>query len=648
MKKYLLILVALSALLWAAEPNVQLNLYAKVHSGDVELKWMRLGYSNKSFFRLYRSEDGKEEREIALIKPASYTWLKDKGYDEDYLFFIYPFHGIQTDEDRLDVLRSSSVRDGFRLMKIIQDNQFAKNCGLYYRDDSIKKGSRYTYRVEEYNRNRKLSSTKVRLVGGKALQTQRVRWVQAVDEHTALGFNFDTSSGYGFYNLYRKLPSQKEFIRLNKLPRFVSDVSDPTREALFHDKEIAMGKTAQYYVTKVDMFGIEGPASHTIHAKRTALKPVVKRVKGIHVINTDKKITLHWKKDPMVIGYDVYRGQIYQGKFTKQNTKPLQTNHFADRDFKTNTNYYYYVVANNMYGSSQPSNKVLAYAKDATPPSRPTVLVADLNGSEVKLSWKASKDENLLGYRVYMSMDKKAQEWSMINKLEVNASTFIHKRAKTLSRHDYYYRVTAVDVNYNESKASNIIKVRIQDTIAPPQPVVLRHVVRANQIELQWNAIHTYDFAYYNLYRVDAKTSHKLNKTPLKQTLFVDQSPKKGLNRYVVTAVDLSGNESNRTTYIDVMQQDVTAVQIDAFKAVMQKNGVRLSFVVKDSDYNGFEVMRRSGADPRYYNISGFQKGVNYLDDSAIKGQHYFYTIKAYDKIGNIVESDVVEIKIKG
>jgi len=648
MKRYLLILVALSVSLWAATAvTPQLNLYAKVHPESVELKWMRLSYSNESTFRLYRSEDGQKEVLLATLRPADYEWLKEKGYDEEYLFFIYPFHEVKTTEERLDVLRSSSMRDSFRLMKIIQQNQFAKNCGLYYRDRSLKEGHKYTYRVEEYNNNRKLSSNTVRLIGGKALPPARVKWVQAVDEHDTLGFNFDTSNGFGFYNLYRKLPSQKEFIRLNRLPRFVSDVSDPTREALFHDKEIALNKRAQYYVTRVDMFGEEGPASRKISAARTPSVPPVSTVKGIHVINTDKKITLRWEKDPMVISYDIYRGRIYEGAFSKINSKPVMTNSFTDSDFRADTNYFYYIVAVNMHGRSRPSTKVLAYAKDATPPSRPTALMSDLEGSQVNLRWKAATDKNLLGYRVYMAMDKEAQEWSMVNKVEVNTTSYSHKRAKTLSRHDYFYKVTAVDKNYNESKASNIIKVRLKDVIPPKQPTVSRTVVRPNVVELQWNTIHTYDFSHYNVYRLEDKKMLRRNTKPLKRALFVDKEPHDGVNRYIVTAVDTSGNESNRTKYVDVTAQDMRPVKIDHFSVTALKGGQRLSFDVKDKDYNGFEVMRRMGDDPSYYNISGFQKGRVYLDKSAPKGVHCFYTIKAYDKVGNIVESDVIEIKTK-
>jgi len=649
MKRYLLILLALSVSLWAAPGTTQqLNLYAKVHPESVELKWMRLDYSNESTFRLYRSRADQKEELIATLRPASYSWLKEKGYDDDYIFFIYPFHDVKTTDERLDVLRSSSMRAGFRLMKIIQQNQFAKNCGLYYMDRDVTSGERYSYRVEEYDNTHKLSSKKVRLTAGEIGSQERVKWLQAVDEHESLGFNFDTSNGFGFYNLYRKLPSQKEFIRLNKLPRFVSDVKDPTRKALFHDREIAVNKSAEYYVTRVDMFGDEGPASRTVTAMRTPSKPAVNMVKNIHLVKSDRAIVLRWDKDPMVIGYDIYRGRIYQGAFTKINSEPVRSNSYTDRDFKADTNYYYYIVAHNMHGSSRPSTKVLAYALDTTPPSRPTVLRADVNGSQVQLSWKGATDKNLLGYRIYMAMDKRAQEWSMVNKVEVNATHYLHKRAKTLSRHDYYYRVTAVDRRYNESKASNIIKVRLKDTIAPTQPVLTRQITRAGEIELQWGAVHSYDLSHYNVYRIEGKMSRKLNSSPIKRTFFIDKGVKNGLNRYVVTAVDLSDNESNRTRYVEVMAQDVRPVKVTAFKAAFKKGGVALSFKVDDGDYNGFEVLRRSGEDPHYYNISGFQKGLAYFDKSAVKGQHYFYTIKAYDKSGNIIESDVAEIMTKG
>ena len=637
-----------SSLLFGATQQESLSLYAQVSQDSVALKWLRLGYSNTSHFKVYRAENGAKEKLLATVRPATYEWLKDKAYDDDYLFFIYPFHDVKTAQERLDVIQSQEMRDSFRLMKLIADNQFAKNSGCFYRDETVQKGTKYRYRVEELNPQGHLLSNTIKITGAKALKNDRVMWVQAFDEHSSIALNFDTATGFGFYNIYRKLPAQSKFKRLNKRPRFVSVVDDKDKKELYHDRQIALGQHALYYVTKVNMFGVEGPASPQVKASRTVATLMPDRVERLHIVNGDKKIIIHWKKVSNAVSYDIYRSKIYQEGFKKLNQKPISNNVYSDKNFTANTNYYYYVVATNMHGSAKPSSKFLAYAKDTTPPSRPTALSYELKQAQVTLRWKPSQDKNFLGYRVYIAMDKEATEWSMVTKEAIQETLFNHQRPKRLSRHPYYYKITAVDTNFNESKASNIITVQLQDVIAPEQPTLNHFTLLHHKIQLQWNKVRVYDLASYNVYRAVDKHLVKLNTQPLTQTLFVDENPKQGLNHYIITAVDQSGNESEQTVVTTVMAQDTQPVTLHAIKVVQEKNGIALSFKVDDADYNGFEIMRSSGNDRHYYNISSFQKGTYFLDTTVSKKEHYFYTIKAYDKVGNIVESAVFEIKVKG
>ena len=643
MKKIILIIWTLISLLHGASQSESLRLYSKVDGNSVALKWMRIGYSSKSIYQLYRSEDGKKAELLVTLKPTRYETLISRGYDkEEYIFFIYPFHMVKNTTERTDVYRSTQMRNMFRLMKLIQDEQFAKNSGLFYRDESLKKGVNYRYFVKELNPKWSLVSNTARL---KAFEQkdEKIMWIEAKDQHDSIGINFDTALGFGYYNLYRKLPSQQKFIRQNKLPRFVSDVNNKEREALFTDKKIAVEQSAQYYVTKIDMFGVEGTPSRRVTAKRTKKKLTPDQVHNIHVVNQGKKVTLHWGSVVNVISYDVYRSRIYQDRFEKMNTKPITKNSFVDTDFLNDKNYYYYIVAYNMHGASLPSTKVLAYAKDTTPPTRPSDLNATVDGSDVLLEWNISKDKELLGYRIYMAMKKDAREWSMLTKEAISENKFVHHRAKTLSRHPYFYKITAVDSKFNESKASNIVKVQIPDTIAPEQPIVKWTNAIPGRIELRWNRVRVYDLASYDVYRKGTKGFVRLNKKAILGTSFVDENPKKGANEYYVSAVDTSGNSSKAKIITTVMAKDNQAVKIDNLNVKRTNKGVQITFTVSDKDYNGFEIMR-SGTTAGYYNISGFQKGFSYMDTSAQKGEQYLYTVKAYDKVGNIIESDVYEI----
>ena len=299
-----------------------------------------------------------------------------------------------------------------------------------------------------------------------------------------------------------------------------------------------------------------------------------------------------------------------------------------------------------MHGESKPSVTMLAYARDTTKPLKPTKLTAKVSAGLVSLKWNPVKDENLAGYRVYVSMDEDAAQWSLINKEILKSNSYEHNRSKTLSRFPYYYRVSSVDKTFNESFPSKIVKIKLPDVTAPKQPFIKKFRAYTTKITLEWNKIIVYDFDGYNVYRKTDKKLTKLNGTLLKNSMFIDNKPAQGANEYVITAVDTSGNESpkknSRVTYL----KDIKPVKIENFKLSKTKNGIRASFTCKDKDYAGFKLFRSSGEINEYFNVSNFVKSKSYIDKSISKKTTYFYMIKAYDKSGNIRESEVQSIKL--
>jgi len=619
--------------------------YAKAKQTEVLLKWIPQRYLSNSGYKLYRSVEGGEEELIAELKPLSYELLVDRGYSEEYRFYIYPQRDIKNFDDRLRSFQSRGMTQAFRILKLMQDNQFAANLGQFYADKDVKEKQVYIYRIEQYLLGKKVAQKRVRVDMNKMRKFSGISWVKAEDLVDGVSLSWDTFGAYGYYHVYRKLQDEKSYRRLTETPLYISPKS--VGASMYKDSTINMGQLGSYYVRKIDIFGDEGVPSTTVFAKRyESLVPT--RVDGLFIKSSDKKMIIRWKEEPNAMAYNVYRSIDARADYKKITPKPITSELYVDEAFDTNRDYYYAVTAVNMYGESSPSLPYLATSRDATPPTRPTDLNVTTQAGKVKLTWKASQDKNLLGYRIYMSMDKNALWWSRVTPEDIKGNSFVHIRPKSLSRNPYYYRVTAVDTKFNESKASNIVKVKLPDVVAPKQPTISSYSINPERIRLEWTAIEVYDLDHYNLYRKEAKVYVKLNHMPLYKRQFVDKKPRIGENVYLVTAVDKKGNESVRTATIALKSKNLTPVTIESlsFKKVAQ--GVEVSFRVNDKDYMGFELLRSSGKDPKYYNISGLQKGKKFLDKTVMKGQHYYYTIKAYDKSGNIVESDVVEIKIKG
>ena len=646
MRKYIIILILIISSIFAKSSTNDLQIYSKYTDNKIVLKWKSKNYSSKNSYKIYKKISDQKEKLIAIVKPLSYEKLKKAGYSEDYIFMLYPFKDVKDEKDRIKVLQIQNKLDVFRVLQMAQDNQFARNIGQLYEDKNVEKAKTYIYKIEQY-RDKKLLAKRLIKVETKSQKPKNsILWIQLKILDKGIGLNWDISKNYGFFNIYKKYDGKKEFVKLNEAPMYIDANYANKKEYLFRDSDIKVGQSARYYVRKIDMFGEEGKASYTVTAK---IEKVKRRgiVKNIFVKNSENKIALRWSKEKDAMGYNVYRSKVYEGGFKKINKKLVKKEAYFDRDFMVGQNYYYYVTAVNLKGESPASSKMLAYTRDNTPPAFPKKLTSKVTVGEIKLAWDDVKENDLLGYKVYMAMKKDAKQWALINKEPIKTSSFVHKRAKTLSRNFYYYKVTAVDKGFNESAFSNILKVKLPDVIPPEQPVVIKFHAYPDKILIEWNEIIVYDFSYYNVYKKIDNKFIKLNKKELIRRIFTDKDMKNTANEYVITAVDKSGNESKKVKSQKINAVDIVAPTIKNFSVKLIGNGAKISFTCTDKDYNGFEVYKSIGETRRYTNISGFSKGKSFTDKSVLKNMTYFYMIKAYDKTGNIKESKVIRIKLE-
>ncbi len=647
MKKILFIMLFLVTVLQSAVQKDNLLLFANNNPTKIELKWFTNSYSSKYRYKIYRKFAKDKPKFLATIKPVSYKLLKKRGYDEDYIFMIYPFKNTKNFNDKIKVLKIEEQVQGFRILKWMRDKSFAINLGQYFVDRSVKKDKLYTYKIEVYKNKKLVFERFIRAHTYKHSAKNDFLWVNAKSTTNGVELNWDVNAYFAYYNVYRKLNGKNKFSKLNKELIFTSLQSAKKSKFLYIDRNLKVKQKVTYYIRKIDMFAKEGKASNEMHGfkKEESKKP--KTPSGIFVKSSDKKIMLRWKKSANVLGYNVYRSPIYEGGFVKLNSKPIKKRVYFDKNFKTGKNYYYYITALNMKGESSPSPAMLAFARDTTPPKRPKKLKVAVKAGIVLLSWENVKDKDLLGYRVYESMDIDAKQWSLVVKKEIKENKYKYKKLKTLSRFPYFYRVSAVDKSRNESLPSNIIKAKLPDVTPPKQPVIMKHLAYTNKIILEWDKIAVYDFNYYNIYKKIGKKLKKLNEKPLYLSSFIDLKPNSGKNEYIVTAVDKSGNESKTLKSKIVVLKDNIPVKIRNFELKKINNSVVVSFTCKDRDYAGFKLFRSSGNILNYYNISNFVKGKSFTDKKLTKGKNYFYMIKAYDTSGNISQSRVLEIKLK-
>ncbi|MGO4546233.1 S-layer homology domain-containing protein [Paenibacillus sp. 2TAB23] len=189
---------------------------------------------------------------------------------------------------------------------------------------------------------------------------------------------------------------------------------------------------------------------------------------------------------------------------------------------------------------------------DRTPPEIPTRLIAIAGDKEADLSWKANNDDDLAGYKVYMSIDG-GVTWTLSTD---NGLKTLYKAKNLTNGNSYQFAATAYDKLGNESLRSITVDVIPSGTIEPQPgdheppsiPAGLTGNAGDSKVTLSWEANSEADLAGYNVYvSADAATWNTavdvglaVNHTALNLTNGV-------LYRFAVTAYDQSGNESDKS-----------------------------------------------------------------------------------------------------
>ncbi|HET9177778.1 MAG TPA: hypothetical protein VFQ24_05405 [Terriglobia bacterium] len=202
---------------------------------------------------------------------------------------------------------------------------------------------------------------------------------------------------------------------------------------------------------------------------------------------------------------------------------------------------------------SAPSNVAHATLLDATMPV--SNLAVKPTQDALLLTWDTPAEtltdaspSHISGYRVYQSDTGKPGSFKLLG--QAPASRF-EDRSFQFGR-QYYFSVSAVTSvakETAESQPSAPVSITPRDIFPPPVPTGLTAVNTAGAVDLLWNASSGNDLAGYNVYRsAGSGPFQRISKDLAPTPVFHDASVAPGqVYEYAVTAVDLAGNESEKS-----------------------------------------------------------------------------------------------------
>jgi chitodextrinase len=366
-------------------------------------------------------------------------------------------------------------------------------------------------------------------------------------------------------------------------------------------------------VTGIDKYGNESPGA-SVTASTKAPPDTTPPANVTNLTWTPDSYTtgtLNWTPpaDADLNGFNVYQGA------TKLNGTLLTktTTSFAISGLTESTSYTWKIISVDATGNENNGSTVTGQGllHDLTPPANVTNLTWTPNSYTTgTLNWTPPADADLNGFNVYQGATK-------LNGTLLTKTTTSFAITGLTDNTSYTWKIIAVDATGNANSGSTVTGQGLfHDFIPPDTPTGLQGTASSGSVTLNWNASTAPDVANYRIY---------LNGSYLGQTgsgahTFTTAATDNVNNKWEVTAVDTSGNESPKSTPVITYMDTISPLApIGLAVAGSGPNSVSLTWQPNtEPDLAGYSVFQdlakitQSLLTATSYTVNGLTAGTTY------------------------------------
>lgn len=584
---------SLTAWQWGNRTGYRLERYTVLKNGKVDEAMLR-----------------KPSLVIDTIRPLSKTGWEDlmrideraaivsSGiYNEDFK----PVGSNATMPEMINIKEQYDAKMGFSLFACDLNPLFAKGAGLMFVDRNVKQGERYLYRIKLAD-----AAKEKRVEGGYVItapeQRQKLTKPDIVGiewgDRTA-AITWDTKKDVGIYTAYylEKSTDSVHFTMATDLPVVsASENSGQTKNA-YVDSLADNVNRVYYRMRGITPFGETG---EYVYAAGGRGRSGFEVLPVIHSGTTDTKAktaTIAWRFNMEFInevkGFQILRAKAAEGPYTEINEKMLSVNDTVFTDKAPEASNYYKVKVLSKLGGVAMSFPYLVMLSDNEPPAVPTGIRGKVNDSGVvRLAWRQNREKDLLGYKVFRANNLREEFTEITPEFLTRNELFDTIEVNTLTK-QVFYKVVAVDINYNLSPYSEPFELKRPDIVPPAKPVFTKARMVKGGIQLEWQPSVSEDVAKYVLQRInkkDGSAKELLNWNPQQKQVtpsLMDTTAVMGnMYYYTLSVTDGAGNatiaHSGEIDYETGLRRAVTD-----FKAVAD---TKLRTVILRWSYPGSKV----------------------------------------------------------
>jgi hypothetical protein len=359
------------------------------------------------------------------------------------------------------------------------------------------------------------------------------------------------------YNLYKSDNINGKYLKLNNYPLLINSKQE-IKFGYYIDSVRENYKAYYYKIEGIDMFGDKYISEVPLKAMGRDRTPPEKFKSIKTEFVNDSVMLLNWELDGshssdldvIIVERSLKQDSGYFGvAFFK---KPDLPEYFRDSGLLKGRGYYYRIYLVDTAGNYA-LETTYGLLPDRIPPAQPKKLMAKVNKEGVvKITWELGEEEDLKGYLLYCTFDLKSEFIGVINKPLYDTLYHDTLSLKMLNK-EVFYKLIAVDINFNKSAESDIVKVMRPDTIPPLPPLITQYIATDSGILLNWNPSQSSDVKLTTLYRIDIQKSDTqiLARFENDPALFFDTKCKfPNKYQYYLQTTDFDENSSRAGNFI--------------------------------------------------------------------------------------------------